>query len=172
MGSEPVGKPSKTDASQQDQLFMINFSKVMVGVGAIFAICIIAAVIIGRASPTRDDATVREQVAARLAPPLKVVTDPSQLVVAAVATERAPLTGEQVVQRVCAGCHTAGVLNAPKTGDTAAWQARLAQGFEVLVKHSIEGFNQMPARGGDRSLSDDEIRASVKTLLEQSGITL
>lgn len=166
-----MAKDKHDDHEKHDQLFMVNFGKVMAGLGAIFAVCIIAAVMIVNRAPIRDDAEVTAQIAARLQPVARVVTDPSQLVKVA-AVKREPYTGEQVVQRVCAGCHTAGVLGAPKTGDAADWGARFGQGLDVLVQHSIEGIRTMPARGGDPDLSDDEIRESVKVLLQQSGIRL
>ena len=36
-----------------------------------------------------------------------------------------------------------------KTGDAGAWSARLRQGFDTLVKHAVEGFKTMPAKGGN-----------------------
>ena len=92
--------------------------------------------------------------------------------VSAAAAPREPLTGEQVVAQVCAGCHQAGVLGAPKIGDKASWQSRTGQGLDTLVKHSIDGIGQMPARGGNPDLSDDEIHAAVEDMLENSGISL
>lgn len=79
--------------------------------------------------------------------------------VAAVATK--PRSGEEVYQLACTACHGAGVAGAPKTGDKAAWAPRIAQGVATLYKHSIEGFKGMPARGGNSSLSDDEVKAAV-----------
>jgi len=79
-------------------------------------------------------------------------------VVAAVAKAR---IGEEIHQLACAACHGAGVAGAPKTGDKAAWAPRIAQGVNVLYKHSIEGFKTMPARGGNSSLTDDEVKAAV-----------
>ncbi len=155
-----------------DQEFMITFGKVMAGLGVIFAICIIAASIAGGVA-VRDDDAVIAQVDARTQPIGTVVTDPAMLVkVSAAAAPREPLTGEQVVAQVCAGCHQAGVLGAPKIGDKASWQSRTGQGLDTLVKHSIDGIGQMPARGGNPDLSDDEIHAAVEDMLENSGISL
>ena len=78
-----------------------------------------------------------------------------------------------MVERVCAACHTSGVLGAPKIGDNATWSQRLSEkGLETLVKHSIEGFNSMPPRGGDASLSDDEVHKAVEHLLERSDVAI
>lgn len=54
---------------------------------------------------------------------------------------------EAVFNRSCGMCHNGQLPTAPKKGDVAAWQPRLAQGTDTLVKHVTEGFNAMPARG-------------------------
>ena len=78
----------------------------------------------------------------------------------------AALSGEAVYQQVCAACHAAGVLNAPKPGDTAAWEPRLAKGIDVLYANSINGIGAMPAKGGRVDMSDDAIKAAVDYLLQ------
>ncbi|MES2353840.1 MAG: c-type cytochrome [Pseudomonadota bacterium] len=70
-------------------------------------------------------------------------------------------TGEQVFGAVCSGCHAAGVAGAPKFGDKAAWESRIATGFEQLVKNAINGVRAMPARGGNPDLSDTEVARAV-----------
>jgi cytochrome c5 len=63
------------------------------------------------------------------------------------------------------------VLGAPKTGDTAAWQARLAAegGVDGLTASAIKGKGSMPPKGGAQ-VSDAEIRAAVVHLLSESGV--
>ena len=78
-------------------------------------------------------------------------------------------TGEQVYQGTCAGCHGAGALGSPKTGDAAAWGPRIAQGFDTLTKHAIEGIRQMPPRGGGADLTDTEVRRAVAYLANSGG---
>jgi cytochrome c5 len=77
--------------------------------------------------------------------------------------------GESVFKKVCALCHAAGVAGAPIPGNHEDWDARLAQGNEVLYKHAIEGFTgekgMMPPRGGGSSLTDDEVKAAVDYML-------
>lgn len=85
---------------------------------------------------------------------------------AAGATEK---TGEQVVKAVCAMCHEAGLMNSPKIGDKGQWQPRIAQGYETLVKHAIEGIRSMPARGGNPSLTDNEVANAVAYMANQAG---
>jgi len=80
------------------------------------------------------------------------------------------LTAEEVVTSVCAACHQAGVLEAPKIGVTEDWDSRMAAGIDMLVSNAINGLNAMPARGGNPNLSDEEVRASVLLMLADSGI--
>jgi cytochrome c5 len=77
-------------------------------------------------------------------------------------------SGEQVVNTVCQTCHGAGLVGAPKIGDKAAWQPRLAQGVNALHEHAIKGIRAMPPRGGNASLSDAEVSAAVDYMLKQS----
>ena len=73
--------------------------------------------------------------------------------------------GAELFKKTCAMCHQTGVAGAPKLGDKADWGPRIAQGKDTLYKHAIEGFNgqkgAMPAKGGNPSLSDDEVKAAV-----------
>lgn len=91
---------------------------------------------------------------------------------AAAAPVAAPLSGPQVFNQACNACHGAGIAGAPKNGDKAAWGARIAQGAATLYKHAIEGFQGqggvMPPKGGWVNLSDDEIKAAVDYMVEQS----
>jgi cytochrome c5 len=90
-------------------------------------------------------------------------------VAAAGATSGAEKSGEEVVKAVCSMCHAAGLMNAPKIGDKAQWEPRIAQGYEILVKHAIEGIRTMPARGGNPSLTDGEVASAVANMANASG---
>ena len=80
--------------------------------------------------------------------------------------------GKSVYGKTCALCHAAGVAGAPKPGDKADWAPRIAQGKDTLYKHAIEGFTGskgvMPARGGATTLSDDDVKAAVDYMADQS----
>lgn len=81
-------------------------------------------------------------------------------------------TGEQVFNTVCTACHTAGVLNAPKIDDKAAWEARAAKGLQGLIATSSTGLNQMPAKGGDPSLTEQELSDAITYMTGKVGIDL
>lgn len=80
--------------------------------------------------------------------------------------------GESTYKKTCALCHSAGVAGAPRLGDKADWGPRIAQGTEVLYKHSIEGFTgqkgMMPPRGGAATLSDDDLKAAVDYMVAKA----
>ena len=52
------------------------------------------------------------------------------------------------------------------------WGPRIAQGNGTLYKHALEGFTgakgAMPARGGNASLSDDDVKAAVNYMVALS----
>lgn len=76
--------------------------------------------------------------------------------------------GAEVYQASCAACHDAGVAGAPKTGDKAAWSEHIARGLDHMVHNAINGIGSMPPKGGNPNLSDEEVRAAVEYMAEQS----
>ncbi len=78
-------------------------------------------------------------------------------------------TGEAVFKASCVACHGAGIAGAPKVGDSAAWSARIKQGYETLTKHATEGFKAMPAKGGNADLDGVEVARAVAYMANQSG---
>jgi len=77
--------------------------------------------------------------------------------------------GEAIYKSVCAGCHDQGLLDAPKIGDAQAWKPLLAEGQKALTRFAIKGIRKMPPRGGNPSLSDDEVAAAVAHMANRSG---
>jgi cytochrome c5 len=78
-----------------------------------------------------------------------------------------PMDGKTVFQNSCNACHGSGLLNSPKLGDKAAWAPRIAKGVETLHQHALQGFNQMPAKGGNVGLPDDAVKAAVDYMVAQ-----
>ncbi len=85
---------------------------------------------------------------------------------------KAPATdlthGQQIYRQACAFCHDKGVAGAPKIGDAAAWNPRLAQGMETLYGVALRGKGAMPAKGGNPSLADADVKAAVDYMAAQS----
>lgn len=111
------------------------------------------------------ETTTAEEAEAETAP-----VDETTAEEASTEAEGAPLAasaGKDLYESTCKVCHEAGLLNAPKLGDAADWQPRIAQGKETLYKHSAEGFNQMPPQAtGDVSV--DQVHAAVDYMVAQS----
>lgn len=77
--------------------------------------------------------------------------------------------GKRVYQNVCSMCHASGAAGAPKPGDKAAWADRIAQGFPTLFDHAIHGIRGMPPKGGNPSLSEEDIASAVGYMVTESG---
>lgn len=98
-------------------------------------------------------------------------TAPADTNTATAAAAPAGDAGEKLYASVCKTCHEGGLMGAPKFGDKASWQPRIAQGKETLYKHAIGGFQGkngvMPAKGGSTA-SDDEVKAAVDYMVSKA----
>jgi cytochrome c5 len=86
---------------------------------------------------------------------------PAQTAAPAAKATSAKADGKKVFEGTCVVCHGTGVAGAPKFGDKAAWAPHLAQGKDALYHSALKGKNAMPPKGGNMTLSDDEVRAAV-----------
>jgi cytochrome c5 len=68
----------------------------------------------------------------------------------------------------CAACHTSGVAGAPKLGDKSTWAPRIKGGTDTLYNSAIKGKNAMPAKGGNPSLSDADVKAVVDYMVSEA----
>lgn len=79
--------------------------------------------------------------------------------------------GKAVYDKVCVACHAGAIPGIPKLGDKSDWEARIAQGNDVLYDRALNGFMgasmQMPPRGG-AELSDDEVKAAVDYMVQSA----
>ena len=79
------------------------------------------------------------------------------------------LGAEAVYTANCVACHGSGAAGAPKFGDAGAWGPRIAQGYDTLLKHAVEGIRAMPARGGNPDLDEVEVARAVVYMANQGG---
>lgn len=111
-----------------------------------------------------SDAMSEQAVAARLqkigAVEIKDLSDPASM-----------KAGNAVYAAQCAACHAAGVANAPKLGDAAAWGPRLKSGYDALLTSALKGKGAMGAQGGG-DFSDFEIGRAVVYMANQAGANL
>lgn len=131
--------------------------------------------------PTEEIAAEQGEIA-RANHPMPVASQPASFVLPTAASAAATTTtatatpvsadaGEKLFGSVCATCHTAGLMGAPKLGDKADWAPRIAQGKDTLYKHAIVGYQGksgvMPARGGSQA-SDEEVKAAVDYMVSKA----
>ncbi|MGH8507746.1 MAG: c-type cytochrome [Gammaproteobacteria bacterium] len=179
-----------------------NFIRTLIGVlGALVVFSVVLMYFsnaIGDDEPTEED---KQEIAERIAPVGQVEVAPATEPVASSAAseqvpsaqpaesgsapalaENAPVSGAEsashddkgkaVYDGSCFACHTSGLAGAPKLGDKAAWEPRIAQGMETLVAHAIQGFQgpggMMPPKGGRDDLTDADVKAAVIYMVDQS----
>ena len=159
----------------EDKQFTTQFMAVLITLVGIAIAILVVANILYSGDPSLTDERAQQEIAERITPVGEVHV--GSVPAAEAGSESTQLTstqvaavevdGGQVYQTVCAACHTAGVLNAPKPGDTAAWEPRMAKGLDVLYASAINGIGTMPAKGGRVDMSDEAIKAAVDYLLAQ-----
>ena len=79
------------------------------------------------------------------------------------AGDKAP--GRAIYNKACIVCHATRVTNAPRLGDRAAWEPRLAQGIDSLLRTAIDGKGAMPPRGACMDCSDDDLKLAIEYML-------
>jgi cytochrome c5 len=165
-------------SAEHDRKFFDTFMLILGILAAItVGLMVLAGLISDRTSKQFQDQDPRkvEETLARIAPVARVAVagqDNSALAPPATAPTAAAvdLPGEQVYQQVCTACHGAAVAGATKTGDKAAWAPRIAQGIDLLRKHSLEGYQgkagYMPPKGGRTDLSDQSVINAVDYMVK------
>ncbi len=147
-------------------------------IGVLIAFTVVIMIIANFLIPGSDfseDRLVRGNIEDRIKPvgtlaiagitPVKVADSNDTNVDAILATADSAKSADELYT-ACAACHNAGVLNAPKLGDKAGWESRLAKGVDALYASAINGIGAMPAKGGRADYSDDDIKKVVDYMLE------
>lgn len=153
-------------SQQADSSVMTTSVTLISGLVLLAVVLFMAAALISVVGHVAPDDNSRRQAAAleRIKPVARVSFEQPKPAVAV------KLSGAEVYNKVCAACHAAGTLGAPKVGDKAQWETRLAQGLDTLVTHSVSGLRAMPAKGGDPSLTEANLKDAIGYMLDQTGI--
>jgi len=90
-----------------------------------------------------------------------------------VAAANTDAAGKTTYNGTCVACHGSGLPGIPQLGDAAGWAPRIKQGNDTLYEHAISGYTgsagmPMPAKGGNPSLSDDDVKAAVDYMVANS----
>jgi len=171
-------------SKEQDQIFLQNFIIILVMLMGMIAIFVIIARTVGTnevviakqralviADETRPVASVRLSTATTAGPAS------GQTAVAATDTGSDAAEdvdpGKRIHDALCLSCHSTGLAGIPQTGKVDDWVERIAQGNLLLYERAINGYTGetgmvMPPRGGNASLSDDEVKAAVDYMIEVS----
>jgi cytochrome c5 len=160
--------------SKADDIFYRQFGLILLALVLFTVIVFIIARAIGANTFERIQNSP-QAVLDRIQPVGQVRVGKPEEVVAAAAPAAKPSasagqSGEAVYSKACVACHATGVAGAPKLGDKAAWEPRLAQGMNALVSSSVNGKGAMPPKAGNMSLSEAEIRSAVEYMLQKAGL--
>lgn len=147
--------------SGENKDYFTEMVKLIIGLGIIAIVLVFALrYVLGFFAPTAhpDDPMVKQAIEARLKP-IETVAK-----VGAAPAAKASISGEEIVKQTCSACHAAGVLNAPKIGDKAAWEPRIKAngGLDGLVQSATKGKGNMPPKGGNAGLSAAQLRAAIQ----------
>lgn len=167
-----------------DQVFLKKFSLLILFLVGVAIALIILASIIYAAAPRNKDSALERVVDQRIAPAGGVYAGETGAAAMQAAKEAAAKAaasqvayggttdGSVIFGQLCKSCHETGAGGAPKLTDKPHWGPRIALGIDTLVKHATEGFTGelglMPARGGNPSLSDEQVKATVEWMVAQA----
>jgi cytochrome c5 len=166
-----------------DLVFLKHFSQVIALLVGITFCLILLGIYINGLKKVEPNPAAQAATLARIAPAGAVFAGATGAAAQAAAAQAAldaakgqvayggTLDGSAIFGNLCTGCHTAGAGGAPML-TKAAWAARVAQGKDTLYSHAMNGYKgpdgfQMPARGGNPALSDEQIKATVDWMLTQ-----
>jgi cytochrome c5 len=153
-----------------DREFFKLFSGLIGALVALTVVLIVLAAVLG--AKIKNEQPDMSAVAERIRPVGEVTIGGSGMNLIASANAAGADKGKSVYDSSCAACHGTGAAGAPKVGDKAAWKDRLAKGNATLHDHAIKGFQGksgfMPAKGGNASLSDADVKAAVDYMVSRS----
>ena len=159
-----------SDAHNQHQSFIRTPKQLVIAVAGFFLVIVLGIILLVTFATNKplggagSESQSAQAVAARVRPvaeegfAFKDVNAPKVL-----------QSGQAVYNAVCVACHGSGAAGAPKAGDAGAWSARIAQGYDTLVQHAIQGIRAMPPKGGNADLDDVEVARAVVYMANQSG---
>ncbi len=153
-------------SQQADKSVMTTTVTLISGLVLLAVVLFMAAALISVVGNVAPDDNSRKQAAIleRIKPVARVSFEQPKPAIAV------QLSADQIYNKVCAACHATGTLGAPKVDSKDQWEPRLAQGLDTLVSHSVSGIRAMPAKGGDPSLTEANLKDAIIYMLEKAGL--
>ena len=74
--------------------------------------------------------------------------------------------GKKIYDTKCFTCHNTAVAGAPKLGDKAAWEPRIATGMDAMLATAVKGKGAMPPKGACMDCSDDDLKAAIQYMVD------
>ncbi len=139
-------------------------SGVVKNIAKLVCLVLVGAALTAHAVSDKERAHIEE----RIQPVGQVCVEGDSSCGAAVVASGGAKSGEDIYNTNCMACHTTGAAGAPKLGDVADWDGRLSKGLDAVYANAINGYNAMPAKGLCMGCSDDEVKATVDYILENS----
>ncbi|HHJ19583.1 MAG TPA: cytochrome c5 family protein, partial [Gammaproteobacteria bacterium] len=153
----------------QDKSVMVKLLIVVGSLVLLTVIIVMLARLLGALHTESSSASAEEMQKERLALVRERVKKIGSLDAADASATPVARSGKEIVDGVCGACHGSGVLGAPKIGDSAAWGSRMSAGFDGLVANATNGKGAMPAKGGDPTLSEMDMKKAIAQMLKDSG---
>ena len=164
-------------SQEQDKAFFRNFAFVLIALSVLMVTFMVLGGLIGGSddASTSDASVVMENTAP--VAKLQIEGDEPEAPAMDESTEVAAAEGDNIGKTtyggICVACHGSGIPGIPQLGDAAAWAPRIEQGNDILYERAINGYTgsagmPMPAKGGNPSLSDDDVKAAVDYIVSSS----
>ncbi len=150
-----------------DKSFVTTFVALISTLALLATVLFLVAALVGVVGSVAPDDGSRKKVTVleRIKPVARVA-----LAVPAAPGAELKLSGQDVYNKVCMACHATGAAGAPKVGAKDQWEPRFAQGLDTLMNHAVAGLRAMPAKGGDPSLTEANIKDAIVYMLGETGI--
>lgn len=166
-----------------DRIFLKHFAMLIVFLMVVAVALIALGFYIYSKHPPEQNPKAEAEASARIAPvgaayagdtgraAMAAAQEAAKAAAAAQVAYGGTTDGKTIYGNLCHSCHDTGAGGAPKISDKAAWAPRVAAGIETLDKHAIEGYTGksgiMPAKGGNPSLTDEQVKATVQWIVDQ-----
>jgi len=131
----------------------------------VLSLCVVMLSACGKKAEESHEATKTEEAA-------KTAGEASGITKESLKADYDLAKGKEIYEGTCQMCHKSPMMNAPVVGTKEDWTERSKQGMETMIKKSIEGYQgekgQMPAKGGNAELTDEQVGNAVAYMVEAS----